>query len=50
MPFFIHLLMENITDRGEVASNSKGRTNQEGDNECGYCDKNNFFVMACHFC
>ena len=49
MPFFIHRLMENITDRGEVASNSKGRTKQKGDNECGYCDKNNIFEVARHF-
>ena len=49
MPFFIHRLMENVTDRREVASNSKGRTDQEGDNKCGYCDKNNSFEMACHF-
>jgi len=50
MPCFICcLLIKNIADPREVASNSEGRTKQEGDNDCGYCDKNKIFEMACHF-
>jgi len=46
---FVYRLMENIADRRQVASHSKGRTKQESDNDCGYRDKNKFFEMACHF-
>jgi hypothetical protein len=41
--------VKNITDRRQVASNSKGWTKQEGDNERAYCNKGNFFNLAFHF-